>query len=136
VAPVANGPDVLRLLLGALTRVALAERVAILFGCVSLPGAQPARHAAALGYLRAFLVPASDWAIETIADETVTIGQDTREGGDPGLPPLLRTYLAIGARIGGHAVVDRDLDTLHVLTLLDVADMPSARLATLKALAE
>lgn len=136
VAPVVDGPDVLRLLLGALTRVSLAERVAVLFGCVSLPGSRPARHAAALRHLRAFRVSDSDWAIETIAPETVTIGPDLGVGGDAGLPPLLRSYLAMGARIGGRAVIDRDLDTIHVLTLLDVRDMPASRLATLKALAE
>ena len=47
------------------------------------------------------------------------------------LPPLLRFYLALGARVSDHAVVDRDLDTLHVLTLLRPADIPPARLRAL-----
>lgn len=52
-----------------------------------------------------------------------------------GIPPLLRAYLAMGGRVGQEAVIDRDLDTLHVFTLVDVAAMPAGRLAALQALA-
>ena len=32
------------------------------------------------------------------------------------MPPLLRTYLLMGGWVSDHAVVDRDLNTLHVFT--------------------
>ena len=52
-----------------------------------------------------------------------------------GLPPLLRSYLALGAWVSDHAVIDRDLNTLHVLVALDVARIPAARARSLHALA-
>jgi len=138
VAPDGSGPDALRLLFGALTGLATREGVSLLFGCVSLPGAEPARHAAVLRHLAGSHLLGGDWAIETIAPESVTLGPPEAGRGDPvpqGLPPLLRTYLAMGARVGGRAVVDRDLDTLQVLTVLDARDVPRARLAALQGLA-
>jgi L-ornithine Nalpha-acyltransferase len=38
----------------------------------------------------------------------------------PRLPPLLRTYLGMGGWVSDHAVVDRELDTLHVFTCVEV----------------
>ena len=51
-----------------------------------------------------------------------------------GLPPLLRTYLAMGGWVSDHAVIDRDLDTLHVFTAVEVARIPPARARALRAL--
>ena len=43
------------------------------------------------------------------------------------MPPLLRSYLAMGGWVSDHAVVDRDLDTLHVFTGLEIGAIPPAR---------
>ncbi len=50
------------------------------------------------------------------------------------VPPLLRMYLAMGGWVSDHAVIDRGLDTLHVLVAVPVADIPPARLRALTAL--
>lgn len=52
------------------------------------------------------------------------------------LPPLLRTYLAMGGQVSDHAVIDRDLDTLHVFTAVEVDRVPPARARALRALAD
>ena len=52
-----------------------------------------------------------------------------------GLPPLLRTYLGMGGWDSDHAVIDRELDTLHVFTCVEVDRVPSARAASLRAVA-
>jgi L-ornithine Nalpha-acyltransferase len=52
-----------------------------------------------------------------------------------GLPPLLRTYLGMGGWVSDHAVVDRELDTLHVFTCVEVDRVPRARAASLRAVA-
>ena len=39
-----------------------------------------------------------------------------------GLPPLLKFYLRLGGKVSDHAVIDRDLDTLHVFTYVDLKD--------------
>ena len=51
------------------------------------------------------------------------------------MPPLLRSYLAMGGRVSDHAVVDRDLDTLHVFTGLEIGVIPPARARLMRAAA-
>lgn len=50
------------------------------------------------------------------------------------LPPLLRTYLLMGGRVSDHAVIDTELDTLHVFTGLEIAAIPGAGARALRAL--
>jgi putative hemolysin len=49
------------------------------------------------------------------------------------MPPLLRSYLAMGGWVSDHAVVDRDLGTLHVFTGLEIGAIPAARARQLRA---
>ena len=58
-----------------------------------------------------------------------------RKAGLAGLPPLLRTYLGMGGWVSDHAVADRELDTLHVFTCVEVDRVPAARAASLRAVA-
>ena len=51
------------------------------------------------------------------------------------MPPLLRTYLGMGGWVSDHAVIDRDLDTLHVFTGVEVGAIPDRRKRALRALA-
>jgi len=51
------------------------------------------------------------------------------------MPPLLRSYLILGGWVSDHAVIDRDLATLHVFTALEIAAIPPGRARLLRALA-
>jgi putative hemolysin len=51
------------------------------------------------------------------------------------MPPLLRTYLLMGGCVSDHAVIDGDLNTLHVFTGLEIAAIPPARARALRAVA-
>ena len=51
------------------------------------------------------------------------------------MPPLLRTYLMMGGWVSDHAVIDRDLGTLHVFTGLEIASVPAGRARLLRRLA-
>lgn len=143
VAPGVEDPDVIRLLWAALTQQLGGSGqdgagVAWLFGCASFAGADVARHRPALALLGARHALADPWRAEAAPGTAVPLG--TAPPGDEdaarlGLPPLLRSYLAMGARVGAEAAIDRDLDTIHVFTLLEVAAIPPARLAALRALA-
>lgn len=90
-----------------------------LFGCVSFSGADPARHAPALRALApsAFL-PAP---LQPRPAPGATCFRFSDLGAGPAaptaLPPLLRAYLAEGAKISDFAVIDGALDTLHVFAL-------------------
>jgi putative hemolysin len=122
-----------------MARIVDAQGIAILFGCASFPGADPARHTAALQALAArSLGPRARMprlkhpgAIPYAChqgpyDPKVALAQT---------PALLRTYLMMGGWVGDHAVPDHDLDTLHVFTAVEIAAIPPARARALRALA-
>ena len=51
------------------------------------------------------------------------------------IPPLLRTYLSMGGWVSDHAVIDRQMNTLHVFTGVETAAIPAARARALRAIA-
>jgi putative hemolysin len=51
------------------------------------------------------------------------------------MPPLLRTYLMMGGWVSDHAVIDRQMGTLHVFTGVEIRAIPAARARMLRALA-
>lgn len=137
VRPGAPEAAALRALWGGLTRIADAEGVGLLFGCSSFEGADPAPHLGALALLgHGHLAPGASAprAAETLDLAALPPPLD-RAAALRGVPPLLRTYLAMGGRVGRHAVVDRELATIHVLTLVETAAVPPARARALRALA-
>ena len=134
--PAHADPDILRLAWAALTRLVDAAQAMMLFGCTSFDGADPARHLPAFGYLvHHHLGP-----VTLRPDRTAAASIDLTALPDPGpvppLPALLRTYLAMGGWVSDHAVLDHDLDTVHVFTALDLAAIPPARARALRALAQ
>ncbi|WP_298431274.1 GNAT family N-acyltransferase [uncultured Jannaschia sp.] len=122
-AATVTDPDVPRLLLAAMAQVVIAERIGALYGCSSFPP-----DGAGMARLRGRKAPAA-WRPRPTALETVALPDR------PGpVPPLLRGWLALGAGVSDRAVIDRDLDTLHVFTALPVASIPPARAAALTGL--
>ena len=51
------------------------------------------------------------------------------------MPPLLKTYLMMGGWVSDHAVVDPDLNTMHVFTGVEIKSIPPARKKLLRAVA-
>ena len=135
--PEARHPDLLRLALAAITQMVEGAGVTLMFGCSSFAGADPARHAEALAYLRHHHRAPPGAGPGRGAGEVVALPDlpfDPARA-EAGLPPLLRSYLGLGGWVSDHAVIDRDLDTLHVLTAVEVAGIPPARARALRALA-
>ena len=122
---------ILRLIWGALTVILDAQRVTLLFGCTSFAGADPDLHGPALATLHRHAAP-PQFGPGPQAAERVSFPKAV---GDPlGLPALLRSYLAMGAWVSDHAVIDRKMNTLHVLTALPVALVPAGRARALRAI--
>ena len=134
VAPDVLDADVLRLAWGALTGLVDRQGVAMLFGCSSFAGTDPAPYGRAFARLAARHLGPEQWRPAIRAPEAYPLA-DVRPDGDAPMPPLLRTYLAMGGWVSDHAVVDRAMNTLHVFTCLDVAAVPPARARALRALA-
>lgn len=140
VAPEAMAGDVLRLAWAALTRIVTTERVGFLFGCTSFPGLDETRYAEGFALLAERYLAPESWRPRAKAPEIVPFAPSSEPRPDPrvalaNVPPLLRSYLAMGGHVSDHAVRDRDLGTLHVFTGLDVARVPPARARALRRLA-
>lgn len=134
-----HDPDVLRALLAGLTRLAQQAQADILMGCASFRGADPVRHGAALAYLATHhLGPAAlrpGRGAGQVFDLPSGAGV-TQMTGLRHVPALLRLYLGLGGWVSDHAVLDPDLDTLHVFAAVEVAAIPQARLQALQHLAQ
>lgn len=129
-------PDVLRLMLAGVTHLGQQGAAGVLLGCASFVGADAERHGAALGWLAqhhlgpAALLPRLRAAqTRALSDWTDQAAPDGR-----GVPALLRMYLGLGGWVSDRAVIDHDLDTLHVLIAVPVDRIPPARLRALAAL--
>ncbi|SEW06502.1 ornithine-acyl[acyl carrier protein] N-acyltransferase [Cognatiyoonia koreensis] len=132
--PAAKDGDVLRLAWGALTQLVDAHGIGLLFGCSSFAGTDPAPYAAAFGLLASQYCGPATLRPARLAPEVVPLVADRQQGAAAQLPPLLRTYLAMGGWVSDHAVIDRQMATLHVFTGLEIAKVPPQRAHALRAL--
>jgi putative hemolysin len=135
-------PDVLRVAWGAMTAFVDAENVQMLFGCSSFAGTEAERHLDAFALLRDRHLAPPRWLPRVKGGDVFRFARGRAVPKAPdlqravkGLPPLLRTYLAMGGWVSDHAVVDRDLGTLHVFTGLEIAAIPPGRARRLRAIA-
>lgn len=140
-APGGVPPDVLRLAWAAMTRIVDDGQAGLLIGCTSFRGADWQAHRPGLALLAAeFLGPPAHRpgrkAPETVDFPALAGPVTDRRASLAALPPLLRTYLGMGGWVSDHAVVDRDLDTLHVFTCVEVDRVPPARAASLRSIAQ
>jgi L-ornithine Nalpha-acyltransferase len=126
--------DVLRLAFAGLARRVDSVGAGLLFGCASFAGSDPAPHLPSLAALRRHCAPAG-WvgrkSAHIIDFSTLSCGAGD---GARGIPPLLRSYLAIGGWVSDHAVQDFDLGTIHVFTGVEVDLIPPARARALRLL--
>jgi putative hemolysin len=139
--PDVKDPDVLRLVWAALTQIVDERRVGLLFGCASFSGYSPAPYRSAFRLLTQKSLAPLRWRPRQRAKEILGLAREAKAASfDPRLglmqlPPLLRSYLAMGGWVSDHAVIDRSLGTLHVFTGLEIARIPPARKRLLRALA-
>ncbi len=138
ICPKVHDADVLRVAWGAMTRYVDANAVAFLFGCSSFAGTDPARYRAVFDLLAtrhrapAALAPGIG-AAEVLRFSSC--GSVDAVAAMARMPPLLRTYLAMGGWVSDHAVIDAKMNTLHVFTGVEIAAIPAARARALRAIA-
>ncbi len=134
--PARLDPEIVRVAWGAMTRIVDGNGIGLLFGCSSFAGCEPDRHKQALALLRARHVAPKRWQIGRKAAETVPLprGRVARDA-IRHIPPLLRTYLVMGGWVSDHAVIDREMDTLHVFTGVEISAIPETRKRLLRAVA-
>ena len=107
-----------------LTKLISSSRTDFIFGCTSFSGLDNPRHLASLKSLKKNQVAGTEFQIKkkakNILDVKKIVGQSRLKTATNFLPPLLKFYLKLGGKVSDHAVIDKDLDTLHVFTYLDL----------------
>lgn len=132
VDPTLRDPDIIRVAWGAMAEIVQSRKAELLFGCSSFAGTDERPYYDAFAVLRDRYIAPSHWRPHMKAPSVFEFARRLRRKADPKvamrvMPPLLKTYLAMGGWVSDHAVVDRDLDTLHVFTGVAVSDIPPAR---------
>ncbi|SDX02782.1 GNAT family N-acetyltransferase [Litoreibacter albidus] len=134
-----SDPDILRVAWGALTAYVDAASVQMLFGCSSFKGTSGEAYLDAFALLKARHLAPPHWlprvkaaSIFPYADRLELHRPDMKTAMQS-MPPLLRTYLAMGGWVSDHAVIDEEMNTLHVFTGLEITAIPPARKKLLRA---
>ena len=139
IAPDRCDPDILRVAWAMLTRMVDEGGIGMLFGCSSFRGTDAAPYREAFALLAHRHIAPGRWCPRVKAPAVVRFAEEVRAldlgAAMRAMPPLLRTYLAMGGWVSDHAVIDRDLNTLHVFTGLEIGAIPPARARLLRAAA-
>ncbi|MCE6953287.1 GNAT family N-acetyltransferase [Cereibacter sphaeroides] len=139
--PDRRDPDILRVAWGAMTRHVDEAGVEMLFGCSSFHGTEAEAYHDAFAMLKERHLAPKRWLPRVKAPNVFRFAQKLALRKPDAkralllMPPLLRTYLMMGGWVSDHAVVDRDLNTLHVFTGLEIRAIPPARARALRAVA-
>jgi len=142
IAPGLRDPDILRVAWGAMTRYVDQHGIEMLFGCSSFSGTDAWRYSDTFALLGQRHLAPRHWRPAVKSPEVVPFARmlgrarpDTREAMKR-MPPLLKTYLTMGGWVSDHAVVDAEMNTLHVFTGVEIAAIPPARQRLLRAVAQ
>ena len=139
--PQVKDPDILRVAWAAMTRYVDENTVEMLFGCSSFTGTDADTYADAFAMLKDRHLAPRRWLPRVKAPSVIRFAQKLRKrkpdvrAAMAKMPPLLRTYLLMGAWVSDHAVVDSHMNTLHVFTGLEINAIPPARKRLLRATA-
>ncbi|WP_299404365.1 GNAT family N-acyltransferase [uncultured Roseobacter sp.] len=138
--PDVKDPDILRVAWAAMTAYVDDYDVKLLFGCSSFVGTETANYLDAFAMLKARHLAPKRWLPRVKAPDVFRFAARLRRKPDlkkamAHMPPLLRTYLMMGGWVSDHAVVDRQMNTLHVFTGVEIGAIPAARKRLLRALA-
>ncbi|MDJ0826598.1 MAG: GNAT family N-acyltransferase [Rhodobacter sp.] len=136
----ARDPDILRVAWGAMARFVDDHGVEMLFGCASFAGTETQAYTDAFAMLKERHLAPKRWLPKVKAPDVFRFARRLRRKPDTKralltMPPLLRSYLSMGGWVSDHAVVDRDLNTLHVFTGLEIKAIPPARARRLRGVA-
>ena len=141
IRPGVTDPDILRIAWGEMTRYVDENKVEMLFGCSSFSGTDAESYLDAFAMLKERHLAPRRWLPRVKAPSVFRFAQKLRWRKPDArlamsrMPPLLRTYLLMGGWVSDHAVVDRQLNTLHVFTGLEISAIPATRKRLLRAIA-
>ncbi len=136
--PAHKSPVILRIAWKAMTTLVDEERVEMLFGCSSFYGVNAEEYMDAFALLKEKHIAPKRWLPRVKAPSVFRFARQLRlrrpdmKRALAAMPPLLRSYLVMGGWVSDHAVIDRELNTLHVFTGVEVSRVPKSRAQVLR----
>ncbi len=116
----------LELLWQGIWAYACRHRIDAMFGCASFAGTEPRAHALGLSFLYHHARAEADWLVRPHAHLRTEMNLMDAADIDPraalrALPPLIKGYLRVGAKIGDGAVIDHQFRTIDVAVVMPVS---------------
>ncbi|MEM8790915.1 MAG: GNAT family N-acyltransferase [Pseudomonadota bacterium] len=139
--PAWRDANILRVAWAAMTKFVDQEGVELLFGCSSFYGVDAEEYADAFALLKERHIAPKRWLPRVKARRIFPFKKKLRlrkpnlKLAMKGMPPLLRTYLVMGGWVSDHAVIDNELNTLHVFTGVEIKRVPPKRARLLRGIA-
>lgn len=102
--------------------------IGVMAGCASFHGTVPAAHAEALSYLAHHCRTDADFDIRAVPGRYASMDLMPAEAINPKaaiarMPPLVKGYLRVGARIGDGCVIDHEFGTVDVFVVMPVREI-------------
>ena len=130
--PEINDPSVVLTAWAALAQIVDHNETELLFGCSSFEGIEKEKYFDSFALLRDRYMAPDHWRPKIKAAQVFCYSKDLIYKVDKkkallNMPPLLKTYLSMGAWVSDHAVVDLNMKTLHLFTGMEISKIPKSR---------
>ncbi len=106
----------------------LHHKIDVMAGCASFHGTVPAAHSEALSFLAQSFRTEPEFQVSALPEryrsmDLVPPEAINAKAAFARMPPLIKGYLRLGARIGDGCVIDHDFETVDVFVVLAVSDI-------------
>ena len=130
--PGENDQRILLTAWAALAQIVDQKQIGLLFGCSSFKGIEKEKYLDSFALLRDRYIAPSQWRPKIKAAQVFSYSKDLINQVDKkkallNMPPLLKTYLSMGAWVSDHAVVDLNMKTFHLFTGMEISKIPKRR---------
>ena len=130
--PEVNDPSVVLTAWAALAQIVDHTQTEFIFGCSSFEGIEKEKYFDSFALLRDRYMAPDHWRPKIKAAQVFCYSKDLIYKVDKkkallNMPPLLKTYLSMGAWVSDHAVVDLNMKTLHLFTGMEISKIPKSR---------
>ena len=130
--PEVNDPSIVLTAWAALAQIVDHNETELLFGCSSFEGIEKEKYFDSFALLRDRYMAPDHWRPKIKAAQVFCYSKDLIYKVDKkkallNMPPLLKTYLSMGAWVSDHAVVDLNMQTLHLFTGMEISKIPKSR---------
>jgi putative hemolysin len=130
--PEENDSSVVLTAWAALAQIVDQNKIELLFGCSSFAGIEKEKYLDCFALLRDRYIAPYYWRPKIKAEQVFCYSKELIYQVDEkkallNMPPLLKTYLSMGAWVSDHAVVDLNMKTLHLFTGVEISKIPKRR---------